>query len=98
MAVTQTVPLDLPHKVLRAQKTDAVSFVRDLRLLAAVRLYELGRLSSDRPAWRACRGPSSSWVSAATRYARSKPIWRISRSLRGLEAVAGVERGGAAVL
>ncbi len=50
MAATQTVSIDVPEKVLRAEKTDAVAFVREMRVLAAVKLYELGRLSSGRAA------------------------------------------------
>ena len=50
MAATQTVPIDLPEKVLLAEKTDAATFVREMRVLAAVKLYELGRLSSGRAA------------------------------------------------
>jgi predicted HTH domain antitoxin len=36
--------------VLLAEKADEVSFARELRMLAAVKLYELGRLSSGRAA------------------------------------------------
>ena len=50
MASTQTVPIDVPEKVLLAEKTDAIAFVREMRLLAAIKLYELGRLSSGRAA------------------------------------------------
>ncbi|MBN2548420.1 MAG: UPF0175 family protein [Anaerolineales bacterium] len=44
------VILEIPEKVLLAEKTDEVSFARELRILAAVKLYELGRLSSGRAA------------------------------------------------
>ncbi|MEW6751247.1 MAG: UPF0175 family protein [Candidatus Latescibacterota bacterium] len=47
---SQQVTLDIPEKVLLAEKTDTVSFARELRILAAVKLYELGRLSSGRAA------------------------------------------------
>ena len=47
---TQQIILDIPEKILLAEKTDAVSFGRELRFLAAVKLYELGRLSSGRAA------------------------------------------------
>ncbi len=50
MAATQTVSVEVPEKVLLAEKTDAVAFVREMRVLAAVKLYELGRLSSGRAA------------------------------------------------
>lgn len=42
--------MDIPEKVLLAEKSDAVSFAREMRVLAAVKLYELGRLSSGRAA------------------------------------------------
>ena len=50
MAATQTVSIDVPEKVLLAEKTDAAAIVREMRILAAVKLYELGRLSSGRAA------------------------------------------------
>lgn len=43
---TRQITLDIPEKVLLAVKTDEVTFARELRILAAVKLYELGRLSS----------------------------------------------------
>lgn len=45
---TRQIVLDIPEKVLLAERTDEVSFARELRVLAAVKLYELGRLSSGR--------------------------------------------------
>ena len=47
---TQQVILDIPEKVLLAEKTDAETFAREIRVLAAVKLYELGRLNSGRAA------------------------------------------------
>ena len=47
---TQQIVLDIPAKVLLAEKTDAASFAREIRILAAIKLYELGRLSSGRVA------------------------------------------------
>lgn len=47
---TQQIILNIPEKILLAEKTDAVSFARELRMLAAIKLYELGRLSSGRAA------------------------------------------------
>jgi predicted HTH domain antitoxin len=40
------VQLDIPEETLISLKTDAESFARDLKLLAAVKLFELGKLSS----------------------------------------------------
>ena len=50
MTTTRQVVLDIPEKVLLAEKTDEASFAREMRVLAAVKLYELGRLSSGRAA------------------------------------------------
>ena len=48
--LTRRIILDVPEKVLLAEKTDEESFARELCTLAAVKLYELGRLSSGRAA------------------------------------------------
>jgi len=47
---TRQIVVKVPEKVLLAEKTDEISFARELRTLAAVKLYELGRLSSGRAA------------------------------------------------
>ena len=44
------IAIDVPESVLLAEKTDERSFAREVRMLAAVKLYELGRLSSGRAA------------------------------------------------
>jgi len=49
MASRQIV-IDVPEKILLAEKTDEATFAREVRLLAALKLYELGRLSSGRAA------------------------------------------------
>jgi predicted HTH domain antitoxin len=43
---TRQVIIDVPEKVLLTEKTDEIGFSREMRVLAAVKLYELGRLSS----------------------------------------------------
>ncbi len=40
------IKIDIPEKVLLAEKTDVESFGKEIKLLAAVKLFELGRLSS----------------------------------------------------
>jgi len=47
---TRQITISVPEKVLLAEKTDEASFANELRMLAAVKLYELGRLSSGRAA------------------------------------------------
>ena len=49
MASRQAV-IDIPEEILLAEKTDETSFAREVLALAAVKLYELGRLSSGRAA------------------------------------------------
>jgi predicted HTH domain antitoxin len=44
------ITVNVPEQVLLAEKTDEISFARELVILAAVKLYELGRLSSGRAA------------------------------------------------
>ncbi len=47
---TRQIVLDVPEMVLLAEKTDEVAFAQELLILAAVKLFELGRLSSGRAA------------------------------------------------
>ena len=42
--------IEVPETILLAEKTDEKSFAREIQVLAAVKLYELGRLSSGRAA------------------------------------------------
>lgn len=47
---TRQIVIDVPEKVLLVERTDEATFAREVRILAAVKLYELGRLSSGRAA------------------------------------------------
>ncbi len=42
--------LDMPEEALAALRTDPENFTRELRLAAAVKWYELGRISQERAA------------------------------------------------
>ena len=47
---TRQILINVPKSVLQAENTDADAFAREVCVLAAVKLYELGRLSSGRAA------------------------------------------------
>jgi predicted HTH domain antitoxin len=47
---SRQIVINVPDKVLLAIKVDDATFAREVVLLAAIKLYELGRLSSGRAA------------------------------------------------
>jgi predicted HTH domain antitoxin len=47
---SRQIVINVPEQVLLAEKTDETPFARELAISAAVKLYELGRLSSSRAA------------------------------------------------
>jgi predicted HTH domain antitoxin len=47
---TKQMVVDVPEGILLAEKKDEKTFAHELRLLAAIKLFELGRLSSGRAA------------------------------------------------
>ena len=48
--MTRQIVVDVPEQVLLAEKTDEAGFAQEMRMLTAVKLFELGRLSSGRAA------------------------------------------------
>jgi predicted HTH domain antitoxin len=81
---TRQIVIDVPEAILLAEKTDEVSFAQELRTLAAVKLYELGRLSSGRAAELAGM-PRVEFLMNLGRY----KVFPLEAELRDLE----VERG-----
>ncbi len=47
---SRQVTIDIPESILQAERTDPDRFARELCVLAAVKLYELDRLSSGKAA------------------------------------------------
>jgi len=48
--VMRQLTIGVPEKVLLAEKMDETTFAEEMRLLTAIKLFELGRLSSGRAA------------------------------------------------
>ena len=79
--LTRQIVINVPEKVLLAEKSDEKSFARELSLLAAVKLYELGRLSSGRAAELAGM-PRVEFLLSLERY----KVFPLSAELSDLEA------------
>lgn len=81
---TRQVVIDVPVQVLLAERMDEADFARELRMLAAVKLFELGRLSSGRAAELA----GMARVEFLASLARYK-VFALEAELRELEAARG---------
>jgi len=81
---TRHLMIDVPETVLLAEKSDEASFARELKILAAVKLYELGRLTSGRAAELAGM-PRVEFLSTLGRY----KVFPFEAELRDLEAGRG---------
>lgn len=81
---TRQIVIDVPDQVLLAERMDDAEFGRELRTLAAVKLYELGRLSSGRAAQLADM-PRVEFLLSLGRY----EVFPLEAELRELEAVHG---------
>jgi predicted HTH domain antitoxin len=88
---TRKIVIDVAEEVLLAEKTDESAFARELRMLAAVKLYELGRLTSGRAA--ALAGVSRvEFLSSLGRYR----VFPFEAELEGLASNGVAEAGAAA--
>jgi len=76
--------IEIPESVLLAEKADEDSFGREIKVLAAVKLYELGRLTSGRAAELA----GMSRVEFLSNLGRYK-VFPLEAELRDLEAGRG---------
>lgn len=77
---TCQIVMEIPEGILIAEKMDAISFAQEVRLLAAVKLYELGRLSSGRAAELAGM-PRVEFLMTLSRY----KVFPLEAELRDLE-------------
>jgi len=84
------IVIDVPEKLLSPENTDEKPLARKLRILAAVKLYELGRLSSGRAAELAGM-PRVGFLLALERY-RAFPL---EAELCDLENARALSRHGA---
>ena len=50
MLAVKQLTIDVPEKILLAEKMDEQTFAQEMRMLTAIKLFELGRLSSGRAA------------------------------------------------
>ncbi len=78
---TRQLVIDVPEAVLLAEKADVATFGRELVVLAAVKLFELGRLTSGRAAELA----GMSRVEFLSNLGRYK-VFPLEAELRDLEA------------
>ena len=78
------ITIDIPEKVLLAEKMDERTFANELRMLAAAKLCELGRLSSGRAAELAGMGRTE-FLLALKRY----KVFPLESELRELESQHG---------